>query len=171
MNWPTPYPLTSALVLGGTEASSVVLPRVPLRGTPVKAFAPPEPIETPDWMKGNAEGGSAWPGEWTELNDEVHGHKTVVWQGKANANYPWGQFDHSERLTYDIDDAHPDTARVQGDSRYDQAVPGHLLTWIGRLDVTSDEKTFFYHYTRTLQRDGVVLRTREWKEEIPRDHQ
>ena len=171
MNWPTPYPLTSTLVLGGTEASSVELPRVPLHGSPVKAFAPPEPIETPDWMKGNAEGGSAWPGEWTELSDEVHGHKTVVWQGKANANYPWGRFDHSERLTYDIDDAHPDAARVQGDSRYDQAVPGHLLTWIGKLDVTSDEKTFFYHYTRTLLRDGTVFRTKEWKEEIPRDHQ
>jgi hypothetical protein len=46
-----------------------------------------------------------------------------------------------------------------------------LLTWIGRLEVTSDEKTFFYHYTRTLLRDGAVFRTREWKEDIPRDHQ
>ena len=171
MNWPTPYPLTTTLVLGGAGASSVILPRVPLHGTPVKAFAAVEPIETPDWVKGNAEGGSAWPGEWTELSDEVHGHKTVVWQGKANADYPWGRFDHSERLTYDIDDEHPDNARVQGDSRYDQAIPGHVLTWVGRLDVTSDQKTFFYHYTRTLLRDGTVLRTKEWKEDIPRDHQ
>jgi uncharacterized protein len=171
MNWPTPFPMTTTLALGGTDGSSVVLPRVPLRGAPATAYAPPEPVEVPDWRRGNAEGGAAWPGEWTSLRDEVRGRSTVVWQGKTNAEYPWGRFDHSERLTYDVDDAHPETARVQGDSRYDQAVPGHLLTWIGRLDVSSDETTFYYHYTRTLLRDGAVFRTREWKDTIPRDHQ
>jgi hypothetical protein len=118
-------------------------------------------------------GGSdgAWPGEWTVLRDEIHAHTTAVWQGKVAVSYPWGRFDHSERLTYDIDDAHPDIARVQGDSEYIQAVKEHTLIWRGRLDVSSDAHTFFYKYTRTLLRDGVLIRTKSWEEPIPRDHQ
>jgi putative CocE/NonD family hydrolase len=171
MNWPTPYPMTGTVLLGGADGSRIVLPCVPLTGLAPTPFAPPEPTEQPDWRRGNAEGGASWPGQWTTLRDEVHRRSTVIWQGSTSADYPWGRFDHSEKLTYDVDDDHPDLARVQGDSRYDQAVPGHVLTWIGRLDVTSDARTFFYRYTRTLLRDGAVLRTRTWEEPIPRDHQ
>ena len=112
-----------------------------------------------------------WPGQWTVLRDQAHERSTVVWQGKIAIGYPWGRFDHSERLTYDIDDAHPDAARVQGDSEYIQRVKDHTLTWRGRLDVSSDAHTFFYKYTRTLLRDGTVIRTKSWDEPIPRDHQ
>ena len=116
-------------------------------------------------------GGAAWPGEWTVLRDEAKQRSTVIWKGTTAVSYPWGRFDHSEQLTYDIDDAHPDTARVQGDSVYVQAVKDHVLTWRGRLDVSSDAQTFFYKYTRTLLRDGVIIRTKTWEEPIPRDHQ
>jgi predicted acyl esterase len=171
MNWPTPYPMTTAVMLGGDAASRVVLPRVPLHGPAAPTFAAPEPIEEPQGIAGIGGGGAAWPGEWTVLRDEARQRSTVVWRGSTAVSYPWGRFDHSEKLTYDVDDAHPDIARVQGDSEYVQAVPGHVLTWRGRLDVSSDAHTFFYQYTRTLLRDGTVIRTRSWEEPIPRDHQ
>jgi predicted acyl esterase len=171
MNWPTPYPMTTSVILGGDAASRVVLPRVPVHGPAAPAFAAPEPIEALAGIKGIGGGGAAWPGEWTVLRDEARQRSTVTWKGTTAVSYPWGRFDHSEKLTYDIDDAHPDMARVQGDSEYIQAVKDHVLTWRGRLDVSSDAQTFFYKYTRTLLRDGVVIRTREWEEPIPRDHQ
>jgi len=171
MNWPTPYPLTTTMLLGGDSASRITLPRVPLHGPPAPAFAAPEPIEEPAGITGIGGGGAAWPGEWTVLRDEAKQHSTVIWKGKTAVSYPWGRFDHSEQLTYDIDDAHPDLARVQGDSEYIQALKGHVLTWRGRLDVSSDAQTFFYKYTRTLLRDGGVIRTKTWEEPIPRDHQ
>jgi hypothetical protein len=124
-----------------------------------------------DKPAGITEGQEAWPGEWTAVRDEAKERSTVIWQGQTAVSYPWGQFDHSERLTYDIDDAHPDTARVQGDSEYHQWVGEHLLTWRGRLEVSSDIHTFYYKYIRTLMRDGEVIRTRTWEEPIPRDHQ
>jgi hypothetical protein len=169
MNWPTPYPMTTAVILGGDGASRVVLPRVPVHGPAAPAFASPEPVEEARGIK--AIGGGAWPGEWTVLRDEASQRSTVTWKGTSAVSYPWGRFDHSEKLTYDIDDAHPDIARVQGDSEYIKAVKDHVLTWRGRLDVSSDAQTFFYKYTRTLLRDGVMIRTKTWEEPIPRDHQ
>ena len=171
MNWPTPYPMTTFVMLGGDSASRIVLPRVPVHGPAAPAFAAPEPIEAPQGITGIGGGGAAWPGEWTVLRDEARQRSTVTWKGTTAVSYPWGRFDHSEKLTYDIDDAHPDVARVQGDSEYIQAVKDHVLTWRGRLDVSSDAQTFFYKYTRTLLRDGVVIRTKTWEEPIPRDHQ
>jgi uncharacterized protein len=171
MNWPTPYPMTTSVMLGGDSASRIVLPRLPVHGPAAPAFAAPEPIEAPQGITGIGGGGAAWPGEWTVLRDEARQRSTVTWKGTTAVSYPWGRFDHSEKLTYDIDDAHPDVARVQGDSEYIQAVKDHVLTWRGRLDVSSDAQTFFYKYTRTLLRDGVVIRTKTWEEPIPRDHQ
>ena len=171
MNWPTPYPMTTSLMLGGDAASRIVLPRVPVHGPAAPAFAAPEPVEEPPGIEGIGGGGAAWPGEWTVLRDEGRQRSTVIWKGTTAVSYPWGRFDHSEKLTYDIDDAHPDIARVQGDSEYIQALKDHVLTWRGRLDVSSDAQTFFYKYTRTLLRDGVIIQTKTWEEPIPRDHQ
>ena len=170
MNWPTPYPLTTSVELGGSAPSRVILPRVPVHGPAAPPLAPPEAIETPVAIK-RIGGEAAWPGSWTVLRDEVKQHSTVIWKGSVAVSYPWGRFDHTERLTYDIDDARPDAASVQGDSEYIQAVQDHLLTWRGHLDVSSDAHLFFYEYTRTLLKDGVVIRTKTWKEPIPRDHQ
>jgi uncharacterized protein len=170
MCWPTPYPLTTTVLLGGSAASQLILPRVPVRGSAAPPLAAPDPVEAPAGIK-HLGGGAAWPGTWTVLRDQVNQRSTVTWTGSVATAYPWGRFDHSERLIYDIDDAHPDIARVQGDSEYIQAVKDHVLTWRGRLDVSSDAHTFFYEYTRTLLKDGVVIRTKTWKEPIPRDHQ
>jgi putative CocE/NonD family hydrolase len=170
MNWPTPFPMTTSVMLGGSAASRVILPRVPVHGRVAPPLARPDTVEKPAAIQ-HIGGGSAWPGSWTVLRDQVNQRSTVTWTGSAATAYPWGRFDHSERLIYDIDDAHPQLARVQGDSEYIQAVKDHVLTWRGRLDVSSDTDTFFYEYTRTLLKDGVIIRTKTWKEPIPRDHQ
>src|ERR1700692_3531494 len=107
MLWPTPYPMTTSLMMGGSGASRVVLPRIPVPGTTVPSRAAPEPIDEPP---GITEGHAPWPGEWTVLRDEANQRSTVVWQGKTSASYPWGPFDHSERIAYDVDDRHPEAA-------------------------------------------------------------
>jgi hypothetical protein len=46
-----------------------------------------------------------------------------------------------------------------------------VLAYQGHLTVTSDATTFHYAFTRELVVDGAVLRTKTWREEIPRDLQ
>jgi putative CocE/NonD family hydrolase len=169
MNWPTPYPLTTSIAFGGSAPSQVNLPRVTVHGKTPPPFAAPEPIEKPAAIEST--GAGAWPGTWTVLRDQVNQRSTVTWKGTAAVDYPWGRFDHSERLIYEIDDAHPELASVQGDSEYIQIAKNQVLTWRGRLDVSSDAHTFFYRYTRTLLKDGALVKTKTWEEAIPRDHQ
>jgi hypothetical protein len=85
--------------------------------------------------------------------------------------FPWGSLEHSEQLVYRIDDAHPEAAAVEGEAQSIERLKDRVLTYRGHLALTSDATTFHYEASRTLLRDGAVLRTRTWKEDIPRDLQ
>jgi predicted acyl esterase len=168
MMLPTPYSMTTSLELGGEQGSRLVLPVVPVRGVPAPAFSPPEPSEERRDIKSE---GFPWPGEWTVERDEARQKTTVHWKGKDGYEYPWGKQDDFENLTYDVDDAHPETCSVRGEAESIFALKGRTLTWRGHLLVTTDQKNFYYKYTRELLRDGQMLKSKTWQETIPRDHQ
>ena len=167
--WPTPYAMDTTVALGGKRASWLELPRVSLGGQapPPSLLSPPAPVEKPPGITG---GGFDWPGSYTVQRDE-NGHARVVWQGGYDVHYSWGTFHDAEKLTYQIDDAHPADASDVGDIVNVQHVGAHTLTWSGHLSVRSDLTNFYYQYTRTLLRDGRLVVTRTWKKTIPRDHQ
>ncbi|HUC28787.1 MAG TPA: CocE/NonD family hydrolase [Candidatus Acidoferrum sp.] len=168
MMLPTPYAITTSLELGGARGSRVVLPTVPVHGTPAPEFTPPQPSEERTDIKSL---GFPWPGEWTVERDEARQKTTVHWKGKDGYVYPWGTEDDLESLTYEGDDAHPETCSVQGEAESTFALQGRTLAWRGHLLVTTDQKNFYYKYTRELLKDGQMLKTKTWQETIPRDHQ
>ena len=170
MLWPTPYPMTTTLRLGGRDGSAIELPVIPAHGTAAPQFAPPEPSEKPPGVSTPA-GDYAWPGSWTLERDEVKGVTTVTWRGTSGMVFPWGTLEHHEQLIYHIDDAHPESAAVEGEAESVQRLKDRVLTYRGQLALTSDRTTFHYFAARTLLRDGAVVRTRSWKEDIPRDLQ
>jgi hypothetical protein len=166
---PTPYAMTTMLELGGSNGSRVVLPVVPVHAAkPAPAFSPPEPSEERADIKNE---GFPWPGEWTVERDEARQKTTVHWKGKDGYEYPWGTEVDLENLTYEADDAHPETSSVRGEAESTFTLKGRTLVWRGHLLVTTDEKNFFYRYTRELFKDGQIIKTRTWQETIPRDHQ
>lgn len=165
---PTPYAMTTSLELGGSGGSRMTLPIVPLQGEPAPEFSPPQKIETRRDIKSM---GFPWPGEWTVERDEARHKTTVHWKGKDGAIYPWGTENDFESLTYDGDDAHPETNSVRGEAESVFALKGRTLTWRGHLLVTTDQRNFYYKYTRELLKDGKMLKSKTWQETIPRDHQ
>jgi uncharacterized protein len=168
MMWPTPYSMTTSLALGGASGSRLVLPVVPVKGAAAPAFAPPEPSEERKDIKTE---GFPWPGEWTLERDEANHKATVHWRGEAEASYPWGKETDHENLTYKVDDAHPDLSAVQGEAESIFALKGRELRWRGHLSVTTDQKNFYYKYTRELLKDGQIVKQKTWEETVPRDHQ
>ena len=164
---PTPYSMTTSLELG-SDGSRLTLPVVPVKGAPAPAFQSPQPAEERKDIKSI---GYPWPGEWTLERDEANQKATVHWKGKAETDYPWGKEIDYESLVYDVDDAHPETSAVHGEAESIFTLKGRELRWRGHLSVTTDQKNFYYKYTRELLKDGQMLKQKTWEETIPRDHQ
>src|SRR5580698_1365139 len=165
---PTPYPMTTSLELGANDGSRLVLPVVPVHSISPPAFQSPQPSEERSDIQST---GELFPGDWTTTRDEVNHKTTVHWHGKTETTYPWGKETDYENLTYDADDAHPDITAVQGEAKSVFELKGRVLTWRGHLSVTTDQRNFYYKYTRELLKDGEMLKSKTWQETIPRDHQ
>jgi hypothetical protein len=169
MVWPTPYAMTTALRLGGEDGSALILPLVPLKGGAPPVFGAIEPNEAPPGI--STPGDYAWPGTWEVERDVAHQSSRVSWHGTSAYDFPWGSVNHSEQIVYDTEDAQPAISKAQGESETIEKLADRVLTYRGHLTVTSDANTFHYAFTRELLRDGVVLRTKTWREDIPRDLQ
>ncbi|MGH8254357.1 MAG: CocE/NonD family hydrolase [Steroidobacteraceae bacterium] len=170
MLWPTPYPMTTTLRLGGDDGSAVTLPVIPLRGLAPPPFAQPAAIEQAPGIA-TPGGDYAWPGTWSIARDENGSRSTVKWRGTTATTFPWGRMDHYEQIVYHVDDAHPEAADAEGDAETIETLKDRVLTWRGHLRLTSEAKLLHYSYTRELLRDGNVIHTRSWNEDIPRDLQ
>jgi hypothetical protein len=95
----------------------------------------------------------------------------VTWRGTSALRFPWGSFDHFEQIVYHVDDAQPAQSAAEGEAECVERLPDRVLTYRGHLRIKADTTTLHYSYTRELLRDGVVLHTRSWSEDIPRDLQ
>jgi predicted acyl esterase len=168
MMLPTPYSMTTSLELGRGDGSRLMLPVVPEHGAAAPAFSPPEPSEERSDIKSE---GFPWPGEWTVERDEGRHKTTVHWKGSESGEYAWGKEIDYEDLTYDVDDAHPENCSVRGDAETVFTLKGRTLTWRGHLQVTTDQKNYYYKYTRVLLQDGAVIKSKTWQETVARDHQ
>jgi len=169
--WPmvlsTPYNMTTALQLGGTGGSRLTLPIVPVHSTAARV-SPPQPAEERTDVKSF---GFPWPGEWLVTRHEGRQKTTVLWKGKMGGAYPWGKETDLEKLTYVIEDAHPDVNVIHGEAETTLELKDRVLVWSGHLSFTSDAKNYFYKYTRELRKDGNLIKTKTWEETIPRDLQ
>lgn len=168
MMLPTPYAMTTSLELGGNEGSRLILPIVPVHGQAAPAFSPPELSDERTDIKNE---GFPFPGEWTLERDETHHRAIVHWKGKDSYEFPWGSEEDYEYLTYEANDVHPETCSIQGDAESIFKLKGRTLTWRGHLQVTTDQKNFYYKYTRELLQDRQLIKSKTWQETIPRDHQ
>ena len=169
--WPmvlsTPYKMTTALELGGNRGSRLQLPVVPLHGEAAHV-SPPQPEEHRTDVESI---GFPWPGEWLVTRDEDRQKTSVLWKGKAEEKYPWGDETDLEKLTYEIEDEHPEVNVIHGDAETTLKLKDRVLVWSGHLSFTSDAKNFFYKYTRELRKDSTLIKTKTWEETIPRDFQ
>jgi predicted acyl esterase len=165
---PTPYAMTTSLEVGGNDSSRLVLPVVPAHGAPAPAFQLPQPS---DERKDMHTVGEMLPGEWTSTRDLTNQKTSSYWHGKSETTYAWGKETDYESLTYNVEDAHPEKSETLGEAKSVFDLEGRVLTWQGHLSVTTDQKNYFYKYTRELLKDGTLVKSKTWQETIPRDHQ
>jgi hypothetical protein len=172
MFWPTPYPMTTRLRLGGDDPTRLLLPVVPAGPRPRPRFEPPE--EDPE-LPGFAtleEGTVSGYGEISSIDRNPQARTTkVTATNRAGSRTPWGTERFEERIVHETSDDHPEATSVRGEHRTTVELAGRTLVWEGRTWFRSDLENFTLTYTRRLFENGALVREKTWEETIPRDHQ
>jgi hypothetical protein len=173
MLWPTPFPVTSRLQLGGPLASVLTLPVVPpADAAPAPSFAAPEPNpELPGYADIDL-GTSSGYGEISAVTrNPATGEAAAVATNTGATQYPWGTEHYRESIEHRTSENEPWNTAMKGTHEIEVSLPGRILLWQAELDFSSDRENFHYHYTRRLLENGELLREKTWEETIPRDFQ
>ncbi len=169
MIWPTPFPMTASLQLGGSAASRFELPVVPLEPPTRPHFSAPEETLPLESVKSE---GDTWPPQvWTETHDLLTGITRISWIGDDASQYPWGRMKDHEQMTYVLGDDHPEKSSVHAEGSTTIELTGRTLVWSVVIDLSSDLQNFYYHSERHLTENGKLIREKSWDDTIPRDHQ
>jgi putative CocE/NonD family hydrolase len=172
MFWPTPHPMTTSLRLGGVDGSRLVLPVVPPAPAAAPKFYPPEESPQLAGFEDLDTGTSSGYGEISSVDRNPQtGEVTVTATNTGGTRYPWGTEIYRETIEHRTSDAHPEATQVRGSHRMEVTLDDRVLAWESELMFSSDEDSFFYRYTRRLERDGSLVREKTWTDTIPRDFQ
>jgi predicted acyl esterase len=172
MIWPTPYPLTTTLRLGGPDPTRLVLPVVPRAGRPAPKFLPPEADPTLAGFSALETGTASGYGEISSIERSWQRRATrVVATYAGGAKYPWGTERSTESITHEAQDDHPEATSVLDEYSTTVQLPDRTLRWEARMTFRSDRDNFYYTYFRRLLKDGTLVREKSWEDTIPRDFQ
>jgi predicted acyl esterase len=166
MIWPTPYRMTTQFHVG-VEATRVELPVIPDVEYATPSYRPPE-TSAPS-AEGRYLEGVSWPdGHYVWTRDLVDDRASLEWKGhgvylmRDERHHKW------ERNYYETSDSDPADSRFEGEAGRRIELEGRILEFRATVDVQSDEKNFHITIVRTVKENGEIVRTREWKESIPR---
>jgi len=172
MFWPTPYPVTSTLAVGGAEGARIELPVIPPGVENAPDFRKPEPDpELAGFKKldsGNVTG-------YAEINsvqpDPQTGDALGVATNTGCMQYPWGIERFEERIEHRTSDLNPALSSTGGSYALTQELEGRTLRFEQEVLYSSDLDNFRLQITRRVLLNGELLREKEWDELIPRDFQ
>jgi len=169
MIWPTPYPMTTKLVVGG-EFTQLEMPILPPGKRRVPDFKPPEPREQrPDARYLDVE---SWPhGLYEQKKDMWTSNFSVEWKGLKDFEIQGRKYFTYERDYLETNDLKPAESFYQGEAGARIELGGRTIELRTKIDLNSDEKTFHVIFVREIYENGALMRRREWKEDIPRKFQ
>jgi len=172
MLWPTPYPMTTSLYLGGRDGSRVLLPVVPHQKRPSPSFLVPEEDPELAGYESLDEGTTSGYGEISSVDRNPQtGEVRVTATNDWGMRYPWGTERSRETIIHKTSDDHPENTSVRGEHRLEVELEERTLIWEAELLFRSDLESLYYTYTRRLLENGVLLREKTWRDTISRDYQ
>jgi predicted acyl esterase len=164
MIWPSPYPMTSQVWLGG-PASALELPVVPETSPHPPATLPhPAPrAERPDVTYLDD------PAPVERIGSEpLTGRTTVEWSNRSAWSIGKTRFDYSEREVYGTHDGDPANSTFLGVASHRIRPPGRDLRLETTIEIRSDSAAFHVTVIRRLWSNGQPVRRKRWEEAIPR---
>jgi putative CocE/NonD family hydrolase len=174
MIWPTPFPMTTTLLMGA-GASRLVLPVAPPADRRRPDYLALSEADSSDRLPGFESLEPGTPSGYGEISSvERHprtGEAKAVATSSSATRFPWGEERKEESITYVGDDDTPDRAQVRGEYSTEVKLPDRTLRWESEVVFRSDRTNFYYTGTRRLLKDGTLVREKTWEDTIPRDFQ
>lgn len=169
MIWPTPYPMTTKLVVGG-ENTQLEIPVLPPGKRRAPDFKPSEPREhRPDARYLDVE---SWPhGFYEQKRDMWTSNFSVEWKGLKDFEIQSRKYFTYERDYHETNDTNPAESYYQGEAGALIKIEDRTIELHTIIDLKSNEKTFHVIFVRQIYENGALVRRREWKEDIPRKFQ
>ena len=172
MMWPTPYPMTTTLALGGEKGARLELPLIPTGEWNEAVFR--EPVVTPalPGYESIDSGTVSGYGEISSVDrDPRNGAATAVASNSGGTRYPWGVETFEERIEHKTSDNDPANTSAKGVYALQIKMDGRSVRLEAEVEFSSDLENFHLTFIRRLKENGVVIRERSWDETIPRDYQ
>jgi hypothetical protein len=165
MAWPTPTPGTTTLFLGAETWIELPVPP-PSTCRPCVLPKPEKYDEAPDGETLYSIGPIS-----TYTRDEVTGNSLFT----TSSDYVWrirrNYFNTSEFYEWSVNDATPANAKFEGHRRHVFSIPGNGLDLSSEVIIESDESYFHITFTKTLFRNGKLVRKKTWSDSIRRVYQ
>jgi len=170
MFWPSPYSMTTSLHSNENGQSFMTLPVAPEQ---VRSLATTFPLPAKDpILEGYQSLTSETNSGFAEIKEIIRNERTrttrVIATNSGKDQFPWGISEYTEEIIHELSDNDPAHARVISTYTISQEKGDETLKWSGKLDFFSDLNNFYYHYTRYLEKDGILLREKSWSKTIPR---
>jgi putative CocE/NonD family hydrolase len=166
MIWPTPYSMTTQLLLG-SDAASLELPVIPYLERPFPGFLSPQPREERPDARDLASPG--WPFKNCVIQDISHSTTAVDWEGESRMEIDKRQYFSVERTSYQTDDSNPANSSFSGEGVRTIQLENRTLQLKAFISLYSDEKNFYVKFTRQIFEGDELIREKIWKETIPRE--
>ena len=172
MLWPTPYQMTTTLVIGGVEGARVELPVVPPADRPVPKFELPE--EDPslsDYSSVNSGNVSGYAEIKSIQRDEQSGAAFGIATNATSFRYPWGIEHFEEQIEHRTSDLNPAETSVDGTYAVTIDLKDRTIRMEQNVEFKSDLKNFYMNFIRRFKVNGETLHERQWNKTFQRDFQ
>ncbi|MGP2492170.1 CocE/NonD family hydrolase [Mesorhizobium sp. PUT5] len=167
MIWPSPTAGSTSLLLGND--TWLELPVVPVQNETNQAciLPPPEQSDAAPFGKELENNGPVF----NSVRNEQTGDSTFTTASDVAWTIHDNQYRSSESYRWDVNDAAPANARYQGERRNVFTVKGNEIDLTTKARIESDALDFHVTFTKTLRRNGELIRERTWADRIPRMYQ
>lgn len=167
MIWPSPTRGVTSLFAG--DGTWLELPTVPVKNETSQACALPSPEHNeaaPFGKEVNKNG---------PVFNSVRNEQTGDSMFSTSSDIAWtlhdNRYQSSDSYQWDVNDATPAKARYQGERKNVFIIAGNEIALTTRARIESDATFFHVTFTKTLLKNGSLVREKTWTDHIPRMYQ
>ena len=172
MLWPTPFPMTTSLAIGGPEGARIELPVIPYEKRPVPIFKTPAKDPSLEGFGAIDAGNLTGYAEIDAIKrDPVTGDAYGLATNGTSYRYPWGVEHFEEQIKHRTSDSNPAQTSVTGIYAVVKEIEGRTIRLEQDVEFKSDQNNFRLVFIRRIKVNGKIIHEKRWDEIFPRDFQ